>query len=110
TADHRRRGAQPAASAGGLPLRRTLLEAQKSGRGGPETLLRTGSRAASRRRRPCRLPLPGGRRSMSEQNALLTVEDLKKYYPLRGGVFGAKIGDLKAVDGVSFTVKAGETL
>jgi oligopeptide/dipeptide ABC transporter ATP-binding protein len=42
--------------------------------------------------------------------ALLEVEGLKKYYPVRGGVFGAKIGDVRAVDGVSFRVLAGETL
>ena len=41
---------------------------------------------------------------------LLVVEDLKKYYPLRGGVFGARIGEVKAVDGVSLTVREGETL
>jgi oligopeptide/dipeptide ABC transporter ATP-binding protein len=41
---------------------------------------------------------------------LLVVEGLKKYYPVRGGVFAAKIGDVRAVDGVSFEVKEGETL
>ena len=41
---------------------------------------------------------------------LLEVQGLKKYYPLRGGIFGARIGDVRAVDGVSFTVRKGETL
>jgi oligopeptide transport system ATP-binding protein len=41
---------------------------------------------------------------------LLVVEGLKKYYPVRGGVFGGKIADVRAVDGVSFTVREGETL
>ena len=41
---------------------------------------------------------------------LLEVEGLKKYYPLRGGVLGGKIGDVRAVDGVSFAVRKGETL
>jgi oligopeptide/dipeptide ABC transporter ATP-binding protein len=41
---------------------------------------------------------------------LLAVEGLKKYYPVRGGVFGAKIGDVRAVDGVNLTVMPGETL
>jgi oligopeptide/dipeptide ABC transporter ATP-binding protein len=41
---------------------------------------------------------------------LLMTEGLKKYYPVRGGVFGAKIGDVRAVDGVNLTVKRGETL
>ncbi|MHB1206047.1 MAG: ABC transporter ATP-binding protein, partial [Rhodospirillaceae bacterium] len=41
---------------------------------------------------------------------LLRVEGLKKYYPVRGGVFGAKIADVRAVEDVSFTVRPGETL
>ncbi len=41
---------------------------------------------------------------------ILQVEGLKKYYPVRGGVLGGKIGDVRAVDGVSFTMKRGETL
>jgi oligopeptide/dipeptide ABC transporter ATP-binding protein len=41
---------------------------------------------------------------------LLVVEGLKKYYPVRGGVFGAKLGDVRAVDGVSLSVRQGETL
>jgi oligopeptide/dipeptide ABC transporter ATP-binding protein len=41
---------------------------------------------------------------------LLRVEGLKKYYPVRGGVFGAKIGDVRAVDGVDLSVMPGETL
>ena len=41
---------------------------------------------------------------------LLEVENLRKYYPVRGGIWGAKIGDVRAVDGVSFSVARGETL
>ena len=41
---------------------------------------------------------------------LLVVEGLKKYYPVRGGVFGAKVGDVRAVDGVNLSVMPGETL
>ena len=41
---------------------------------------------------------------------LLVVQGLKKYYPVRGGIFGARIGDVRAVDGVSFSVNEGETL
>ncbi|WP_249366781.1 ABC transporter ATP-binding protein [Neobacillus rhizophilus] len=40
---------------------------------------------------------------------LLKVENLKKYYPIRGGVFGGITGSVKAVDDVSFTVRKGET-
>jgi oligopeptide transport system ATP-binding protein len=41
---------------------------------------------------------------------LLEVKDLKIYYPIHGGVFMRHVGDVKAVDGVSFTVEPGETL
>jgi oligopeptide transport system ATP-binding protein len=41
---------------------------------------------------------------------LLEVKNLKKYFPITGGLFGREIGQVKAVDDVSFTVKKGETL
>ena len=42
---------------------------------------------------------------------LLVVEDLQKYFPItRGIVFQRHVASVKAVDGVSFTVKKGETL
>ena len=42
---------------------------------------------------------------------LLVVEDLKKHFPVtRGIIFQKQIASVKAVDGVSFTVNAGETL
>jgi oligopeptide transport system ATP-binding protein len=43
-------------------------------------------------------------------NDLLIVRNLKKYFPIRRGVLQRKVGDVKAVDGVSFTIKKGETL
>ncbi|MCE4614571.1 MAG: ABC transporter ATP-binding protein [Desulfurococcales archaeon] len=46
--------------------------------------------------------------------SLLEVNDLKKYFPVEGGVFdrvlGRVRGYVKAVDGISFTVERGETL
>lgn len=45
---------------------------------------------------------------MSE--VILEVENLKKYFPIYNGAFRKKVGDVKAVDDVSFTIKAGETL
>ncbi|RPF56115.1 ABC transporter ATP-binding protein [Aquisalibacillus elongatus] len=41
---------------------------------------------------------------------ILEVKGLKKYFDIRGGVFGKKVGDVKAVDDVSFTVNRGEIL
>ncbi|MBM6616451.1 ABC transporter ATP-binding protein [Bacillus suaedaesalsae] len=41
---------------------------------------------------------------------LLQVRDLKKHFPITGGVLGKKVGDVKAVDGLTFDVKKGETL
>jgi len=44
-------------------------------------------------------------------NELLVVEDLKKHFPVtRGIVFQKEIATVKAVDGVSFTLREGETL
>src|SRR5919199_1197175 len=41
---------------------------------------------------------------------ILRVEDLKTHFPIRGGVTRRQIGTVYAVDGVSFTLAAGETL
>jgi oligopeptide/dipeptide ABC transporter ATP-binding protein len=42
---------------------------------------------------------------------LLVVEDLQKYFPVtRGLIFQKEVGQVKAVDGVSFTLEQGETL
>lgn len=40
---------------------------------------------------------------------LLEVKNLKKYFPIRRGVFSRAIDFVKAVDGVSFGIKRGET-
>ncbi len=41
---------------------------------------------------------------------LLKVEGLKKFFPINGGVLSRKIGEVKAVNDISFHVKKGETL
>ncbi len=41
---------------------------------------------------------------------LVVVKNLKKYFPITGGVFSRIVGFVKAVDDVSFTIKPGETL
>ena len=43
--------------------------------------------------------------------ALLEVRDLRKHFEIRGGLLGARrVGAIRAVDGVSFEVRRGETL
>ncbi|ETX01739.1 MAG: peptide ABC transporter substrate-binding protein [Candidatus Entotheonella factor] len=43
-------------------------------------------------------------------DALLEVQNLKKHFPIKGGVFSKTIGHVYAVDGISFTLQSGETL
>ena len=43
-------------------------------------------------------------------STLLKVVDLKKYFPVRGGMFHRVVAHVKAVDGVSFELKKGRTL
>jgi oligopeptide transport system ATP-binding protein len=45
-----------------------------------------------------------------ENEILVRVENLKKYFPITRGVFQKHVGDIKAVDGVSFFVRRSETL
>lgn len=42
--------------------------------------------------------------------ALLEVTDLRKHYPVRAGVLRRQVGTVHSVDGVSFSLGAGETL
>lgn len=41
---------------------------------------------------------------------LLEVKDLKKYFPIKGGIFSKTIGHVQAVDGISFQLFPGETV
>ena len=46
-----------------------------------------------------------------EPKVLISVQNLKKYFPIRqGAVFRRHVGDVKAVDDVSFEIYEGETL
>jgi len=48
---------------------------------------------------------------MAQSNGyLLEVIGLKKYFAIRGGIFSKVVGHVKAVDGISFTIKPGEVL
>ncbi len=44
------------------------------------------------------------------QPPLLRVQDLRKHFPIKGGLLGRVQAHVKAVDGLSFVVRAGETL
>src|SRR5262249_43403566 len=80
-----RRGRAP----GALPSR-----SGDEGRGGGQAALR---------------PTGGGELAVPEE--LLVVEDLKKHFPItRGIIFQKQIASVKAVDGVTFSVREGETL
>ncbi len=50
------------------------------------------------------------RAEKKQKTPLLEVENMKKYYPLKGGIITHTTGHVKAVDGVSFQVYEGETL
>ncbi|KMK74453.1 ABC transporter ATP-binding protein [Alkalihalobacillus pseudalcaliphilus] len=41
---------------------------------------------------------------------LLKVENLKQYFPIKGGLLGRTVNHVKAVDDVSFTIYEGETV
>jgi len=47
---------------------------------------------------------------MNAEDNILEVRDLKVWFPIKKGVFARTVGYVKAVDGVSFDLKRGETL
>ncbi|MDX8361422.1 ABC transporter ATP-binding protein [Cytobacillus sp. IB215316] len=48
-------------------------------------------------------------RAMDNENSLVEIKNLKTYYPIKGGFFRRTVGQVKAVDDVSFAIKRGET-
>jgi len=46
----------------------------------------------------------------TEADALLQVRNLKKYFPIRGGVFSRVVANVKAVEEVSLTIRRGEVV
>ena len=48
--------------------------------------------------------------TQEERENLLEVKNLKTYYPIHGGFFKRVVGNVKAVDDISFTIKKGETM
>jgi len=47
---------------------------------------------------------------LSSDNILLKVKNLKKWFPVRKGILGRVVAQVKAVDGVDMSIKEGETL
>jgi peptide/nickel transport system ATP-binding protein len=47
---------------------------------------------------------------MAAETPLLRVKNLKKYFPIRGGLFSREVARVHAVDDVSFDIVRGETL
>ena len=47
---------------------------------------------------------------MTEDNRLLEVKNLKVQFPIRRGIFQRTVGWTRAVDGISFSIRDGETL
>ncbi len=100
--------------AGRLPLRGALPLCRAALRGSLPGLVFGRRRAYGRlleaRRRMSEVAFNGGPRGASAE-PLLRVERLRKYYPFTKGILFAKtLGNVKAVDDVSFTLNAGETL
>jgi oligopeptide/dipeptide ABC transporter ATP-binding protein len=46
----------------------------------------------------------------TNNNIMVEVKDLKMYFPITRGLFRRKVGDVKAVDEISFQIKKNETL
>jgi peptide/nickel transport system ATP-binding protein len=47
---------------------------------------------------------------LPRNDVILDVKDLKMYFPVTRGLLRRKVADIKAVDGVTFSLKRGETL
>ncbi|WP_088044426.1 ABC transporter ATP-binding protein [Bacillus sp. EAC] len=47
---------------------------------------------------------------VDDKKVLLNVDQLKQYFPIKGGIFGRTVNHVKAVDDISFHIYEGETL
>jgi peptide/nickel transport system ATP-binding protein len=72
--------------------------------------VRIEAEAAGQASRPTPTPSGDARDRGGNAQPMLTVENLRKYFPIYGGVLMRKIGVIKAVDDVSFMVLKGESL
>ena len=56
------------------------------------------------------MTVPDGANGVAQRPVLLEVRDLKKYFPIQRGLLRRVVGHVKAVDGVSFTIREAETV
>lgn len=54
--------------------------------------------------------MPWNRRRRSMKQPLIEVKNLKKYFPIKNGFLNRNVSNVKAVDGLDFTIYKGETL
>ena len=51
-----------------------------------------------------------GKNAANREDTLLAVNDLTKHFPIHKGILRRTVGQVRAVDGVSFSIRRGETL
>ena len=73
-------------------------------------LASTTSAACATRRSPARRAWSRDRAADAERHALVEVQSLKKYFPIRKGVLSREVARVHAVDDVTLSVAEGETL
>ena len=58
-------------------------------------------------RHPETIPVSPREKLVYNPDSILMVRDLKKYFPIKGGMMNRVVGQVKAVDGVTFNLKRG---
>ncbi len=77
---------------------------------GPADVVLTAPREAYTRQLVQAEPKPKTHKAVSSAAPMLTVENLKCWFPIHAGLIKRTVGYVKAVDGVSLNLKAGHTL